>query len=1167
MNDSLIRNAGLSRRQILKTLSGGLGLGAGITMLPSVAVGAKRAPRPPLKQPPTLLAQQDGALRWSSGMVGAALPPFNGGVHFNGMVVFTDTNNGAGTMFGNDINATGALNHGEVDLGSGIRFIGKPVVLPALNTAVALTSGGDYGVVYRDATGSLHAGLNKTALPIASNIVEVSGNIIVQVTNDNRIFGFQFNSPTALVEAFVTNPLGPGVQNAVLQTISANTYIYVVPDPGGYSNAYYANTNGLITTQKTPLATGPFCFGDPYFYCLSNDGSNWSIRQYSLADSSFAGWPSSAFVSVNTNLGNLVLAGNYIFVGAGDGKIYAVNINDGTLGAPILVANGMYDLSSCEMFIENGAAFFCFQNGKVYGVDLPSGGAKTVFYDTKVDPTFMVDVENGVCVVANNTNGLLGVDVASELRQYSCYSVLMADNYIDNGKGGNNPNLPAYRTVIQLVDGNNNPRGNIQVQIQTTDTVTITSGSITQTLEDPGDTMWLQTDPSGHLDFVSAADSIQSPALYIWAAFMNKNEYIVVYPDHEALNRLANYGASDYANGTAFDGSSVLVKGVDAAQVAQTVQTAMGGGVSSSGSGSNPYSAYPGSNTNMAYQSSQGDTSRPFNQTAAKSFTTDITLNGDGSATVSYNCTNTSSCPANVGTSLGLSFDDFVNDVVKAGKKIKQIVVTAGQDIAHAITDIDNLIYNFTIKAFEDVAHVMTAFFHTICNDISRAVQFLSKLFKWEQIKQNHDYVVGAIKSAQQSFRTFLTNDVNSLNATLHGIFQDAENWVENQFDALINAIGGQNANSNQQNGNDPKQIFGSNGNYAQSRWLHSKVKENASSAKTPLITTTLPFSLTDASNQISNLLKTQIPNAIKPVWDDLKSEYADFVKDFNVLFTNPMAFATQSFQGILATFRDIAKAVLTAIDLAFELVLSLLADLLDTLLSALLGTFQIPFLSDLYHLITGSNLTLLDLAAWVVAVPLTLIQNLSASPGKLQSTSQQATAWSVATIFGSLIDALNDLVNLDPSSALSWIDLGFATVTYFLSTNYDFSSTISGVYWGFGSLPLLFALQNCVNATFVNPLIGRNADTQADVDSNNTECYYLNGFAGLIGMIIGGAGAKVDPKNFDGTSHFSLIQNLVGNAGLLAKGLYPAVPPVTILTDVVCPVTSMWMGRLGGAV
>src|SRR5262249_54266216 len=136
----------------------------------------------------------------------------------------------------------------------------------------------------------------------------------------------------------------------------------------------------------------------------------------------------------------------------------------------------------------------------------------------------------------------------------------------------------------------------------------------------------------------------------------------------------------------------------------------------------------------------------------------------------------------------------------------------------HEITDIDGLVYTFTVKAFEDVVHVMTAFFTTIFNDLKKAVEFLSKLFDWEQIKANHTLVKQMVTNAQQSVRSFLTSDSDALKTYLHNFFQGLENTITDYVNQTVTAIGGQSFGSNQQNGNDPKQLFGGNGSYAQSK-------------------------------------------------------------------------------------------------------------------------------------------------------------------------------------------------------------------------------------------------------------------------------------------------------------------------------------------------------------
>lgn len=145
-DDLTQRNAGMSRRQILQTLFGATGL----NRVPFQGMAAPRPRRPPFKQPPVLLGETDGVLRWSQGVEGQVTSPWIGSLHFNGAAILIYSVGDYGVMMASDLNSGGGvINYASVKLAEGVTFLNKPVAVPAFNSAIALTSDYHYGVTYR----------------------------------------------------------------------------------------------------------------------------------------------------------------------------------------------------------------------------------------------------------------------------------------------------------------------------------------------------------------------------------------------------------------------------------------------------------------------------------------------------------------------------------------------------------------------------------------------------------------------------------------------------------------------------------------------------------------------------------------------------------------------------------------------------------------------------------------------------------------------------------------------------------------------------------------------------------------------------------------------------------------------------------------------------------
>jgi hypothetical protein len=1110
-------------------------------------------PQSSSKLSPPTLGQVAGDLKWTQ-PAGAANQGFFGGLHFNGMAVAAFNLAQAGAqLVGTDVYSGESV---VTELSQNLAY--RPIAIPTFNTAGALA--GDYQsfeTIFTDpAVYGIQQGKISLGTQVASNLVVVGNDTIVFVSADNRLIGFQFTAPNTATQIFTTNSSGGTVSNVSLQAVDQNTFLYVAPDAAtGSGVAYYVSRNGLIGSPiPVQFAVGPVCVAAPYFYILGDDGTDWLFQQYRL-DGTSEPWPSYPTLGADSLLlNNVVLYNGALYVGASDGNIYSIDVNSGT-SLPTIVT-GAYFTSFTPIFIQDGAIFFGEQNGKAYAYDIASDGAKSVYYDTSIDPTWMVGVENGLSVLLNQ-NGLIGVDLSAALRGFSTDSVLMAEDYVSDGKGGSTPATPAYRTTVQLIDENKNPRVNTSVRIESTDAVTIVAGGESYPLNGSGQAVWLQTDGGGYLDFVSLATDITSPALYLWGAFMVQGEALVVYPDHEALNRLTSYQGSDYQGAKDFSGNTLLPQGVDADQLASTVQNTLGNGVVST-SALNPYSSFPTTTTNLAYQSTKGPTPRAFNAGSCQTFNTSLTFDASGNCTgVAYG--HGSGDAKAVEGALFLSFNDFKADIINGAKKIKSMMVTFETDIQHEIQSIEGDIYQFTITAFEDAVSVISGLLKTVFNDLEKAVEWLSKIFDWTAIKTMQANIVGWVDAFNTNIRTSLTNDTQTIIDTLHNFFQDGEKEISGYISDITSDLGVQTFGEQQVNGNDPKQVFGSNGSFAQSRSMHSKMKDNAKSAAIT-IPTTLPLSLKDAFATIEKLITETIPQQIEPIADELAQALEAFFNSFTHLFTKPSEFFTQSLGSLLTIIGNLGQLALTALDDCLEVVVVLIADLIGTLFNVITGNFQIPVLSELFQLIFGRPLTLIDLVAWVVAIPAVLLSDLTgANSGKLGSqNADQLVAWGASSIFGGLWDALDDGLNVDPDDAIAWIDLATGVLTYGLSVPTSFVFNGDGpsiAYYMMGSFPLLMSFSNAINAA-VQPA-PESPEGLAEIQAWNTTCYNNDGRMGLIMLVMSCLLAKTDSTNFDGPGHKTLVANIFSNVGLIAKFVDPIAKEVTAFTDAICPLTA----------
>lgn len=1146
-------NAAVSRRFALQTMFGGA---AALFGMPALGLAQnpapKPAPRPPKKLPPGKLGDSQGGVKWVSNFnkVGESPSLATYTLHALGLGITVFNNSDGTAVLGiNDFYA------GNVDGYFETQFNGtfsKPVFLPGPNLVVIYESDGYLRVIIRNPDGSMQQ--TAVSASCVSNLDVAGDDTIVLVDSSNNLVGYTFQADGTATKSFQQQPEPRSINtnNVVLQAIDSNHFAYLVPDNAGQTSCYWMTRTSTLKSSIALLATGPFCVAGPYIYCLQNDYSTYFIKQFRLdAPDGFDGWRVQLDDDVTLPT-NFVVANNAICFGYGS-ELRCVQLSDGSMSS-IQVGGGQYLLNANPIYHEGGIIYICVPNGQLYAVDLASNGVNTVNYNFNSLPALSqgVGVENGQFVVmtyANNFYCMAGVDLSSLLHGYTTDSILMAEDMVASttSSSGYMPANPAYRTIVHLSDENGVARANTAVRVEATDTVTITSGDTTATLTNPGDFQWFTTDYNGDLHLLCQADDISSPALYLWAAFMAANEAIVIYPDHVSVNNLKNKQANEYANAQSFDGTSLFPANQNHAGVASTVAGVLGGG-STFDPPAGPYSSY-GSSTNMVYQATKGATGRVMSPGGQTSFTT--TIDSDGTV----NHTSGGSVSLNP-TAAHLSWDDFKKDIVKAGKKIAKMVVQIADDIQHEITAIDGAIYQFTIDTFEKALGVITGFFKTILQDIKKAIEWISALFDWGAIKEVHSQIVSAVTSFQQSVRTYL----GQAQSTVTDFFNNAATTVDNDFQAIASLLGGGSLGSKQPNGGNPQQVYTNPpaqstgqqpGAYAQSQGMHSKLHDNIKKATKQSQPTTTPLAPDQFLASFTDTVSNQIPNLLqaKGYWDDLVAECEDIPKAFGTFLANPAGALKHAIGDVIGAIGDAAAIVLKCVGAAIGIVLGVLADMLDSMVSALTGGFEIPILGPLFKLIFGKDVTVLDLVAFVIAVPTVVAMKIGGVSGPQLGAESlwQLFAYCFSAMGGGIVDAISDAISEAGNDPVCIVDICFALVTMTLSAPYTgFDGNDAAVsYYVLGIVPILISFANAVNYW---------KRTGATAKAFQAACYSWQGFFGLIMLIFGISAAVKSPKAFDGPGHSVVIGNSFSNIGLLSKLVYPDQPEVTIATDVICP-------------
>ncbi|HEX4254733.1 MAG TPA: PQQ-binding-like beta-propeller repeat protein, partial [Streptosporangiaceae bacterium] len=548
----------------------------------------------------------------------------------------------------------------------------------------------------------------------------------------------------------------------------------------------------------------------------------------------------------------------------------------------------------------------------------------------------------------------------------------------------------------------------------------------------------------------TGSPNVACPALFAWSNFMPAGEAIVIYPDHESLTSLSTVqGASSAASARAGDGAPVPLSlqgatGYDPTQplilkqyqdadsltaIANTVRNTIGAvnppalGAQHPGSrrhrttstrprpvpaGVSQRYVKAGVIPNVLHVTDPASADRPYVSGAIPTFTIDLS-SGTPAFQNTYDPSPPPSSPsgrAAGGHRVDLKwndFDHFISNVVKGAESVAKMAWQATKDeVATVIHTVEKGIvteYDLTISDLKDAVTAVTGFFKSVVADIKKVVQWLSAMFNWDHILSNHTYIRNALTTGDPNNPTGImdrlqlwvsgevTGKTTDLTTTLSGLSGQAVGSVGN----TAQSVAGQTVQTQQSGNSDPNAVYnqGGHNNANQCTWMQQKVNENAAGGSVGggSGVTATPFDPAIILGALSDFLAS-VETAVTTDFSNLPGEIETAVKSLLDSFSDPKALLSTALPDLMTVFKSMAKDLMDFGDDLANAVLKLLAALLDQVVSWIAQPISIPFVSDLYHLITGDQLSLLDLVCLLAAVPVTiLLEVITGSPTVPAST------------------------------------------------------------------------------------------------------------------------------------------------------------------------------------
>ena len=312
-----------------------------------------------------------------------------------------------------------------------------------------------------------------------------------------------------------------------------------------------------------------------------------------------------------------------------------------------------------------------------------------------------------------------------------------------------------------------------------------------------------------------------------------------------------------------------------------------------------------------------------------------------------------------IGGAVAVAAGDFFAWLQEVFDDVEKFFVKEVEGIYHFVATIAGKAYDVLLDCIAAVVHAVEFVLNRIKVFFDDLIKWLGFLFVWSDITRTHAVL-------KNIFIQYITNRI----ANLEGVRSDLQSGFTS-LEKYIAGWGGIPANippslaSTTRNGVTGSSTTAPGQNSPQSNWGIYHLKGNAASGST----TATPNQ--GVLGDITSILAPLV-NALATEKDVLQSAYTSFKTDIIDKIDN------LSFKTFLeAVIAIIADALLESVENVVLAAIDVLVALTEGVVEVLNATIDIPIISSIYKQVTGDDLSLLDVACLVAAIPVTIAYKL----------------------------------------------------------------------------------------------------------------------------------------------------------------------------------------------
>ena len=661
------------------------------------------------------------------------------------------------------------------------------------------------------------------------------------------------------------------------------------------------------------------------------------------------------------------------------------------------------------------------------------------------------EIEDIVKNVPDLKETQIGNDAASSLKIFNTiapegiftsFSSKLSQDY--RMVGNTLEEFSSYRTILRFEPGAGD------VEVSATDLTEIEVEGATYEIDEVR-SVTLSPNGLNVIMITSEADGLDTPGLKLRTSQMASGEQVVIFPNKEAHQQIAELEEGALWNATDAQGNLIIDRTAHSKEEVASVQNTIKRVMATVAYSDSAPVANTGARVRSLNRSVAGDTidnpwelkfgtvgESKISPSEWKQLRALATSGEENSDLDTGSLAARSVSGRRTGKRIGKRFRNAI-------KKATSVVIGTVSNVVHVLVKTAEGIIDFVVDTAEKVADFVEAVVDKVVKGIKKFIEFLQFLFNWDDILGTQRYLKRAINTSLESAKQ-LAEDAKP---HVTSFVDDLQDSVEDGMNQLVKTLGGKPSEVEESGFEIPEALV----------WFLSKFLKGITQS---------PFEI------ILKLFRELKPSDSEPTSnsENEDSPLASFVRQMLEAFEDAVGAglrlsegALDSILALIANPREpeaaliviieaLRDAVIQSLDAVGNVALGLL-DLvrvaIDLFKDFLNAEIKVPFISALLDHIGVGKLTVLNLATIVLAIPVTVTTKLvtgenlftDSTPVPLDLVNQRGatlTFANVTTASAALVDstdAVNDIASLD----------GFNEPVSLLDLRRDLTFTIIGTW------------------------------------------------------------------------------------------------------------------------